>query len=408
MYAEMRGAARDPDTLRAHFRAKFGHDPAFLAQAPGRVNLIGEHIDYVGLPVLPFAIDRRVVLLAAPRTDGKLRLANTDPYAPREVDIAPAIPPFETADWGNYPRAAAQALAGRFGALRGLDALVASDLPPAAGLASSSALVVATALALLHVNELEIPPLDLATLLAKGERTVGLAGGGMDQAIALLAKHGSASRIEFDPVRATSVPVPEGWRFVVADSLQSAEKSGTARDTYNRRTEEAEAARRAVADTLETPDAAYAELIEGYPTGELLAAARETLDPTLLRRFRHIVTEAERVTRAERAVHERNLVELGGLLDASQTSLREDYGVSTDRLDRLVALAVRAGATGARLTGAGMGGCIIAACEAGRAPGVLAALERDFYGSLAETPPPEDRVFVVEPSAGAGVVDLEN
>ena len=179
---------------------RFSH----MVRAPGRVNLVGEHIDYCGLPVLPMAIQRSVRIAFHPRADREIRLTNRDArFPPSAFTVNAEIPPAPAGDWSNYPRAAAHALVQRFPNLRGVDAQVDSDLPVAAGLSSSSALVVATALALLHANRASVPLLELMDLLARGERYVGTAGGGMDQAIILGAQAGCASRIDSHPLRLT-------------------------------------------------------------------------------------------------------------------------------------------------------------------------------------------------------------
>src|SRR2546426_965798 len=141
-----------------------------VVRAPGRVNLIGEHIDYCGLPVLPMAIGRSVRIAFHPRADRETRLVNRDPrFTPSVFTVNDSIPPAPAGDWSNYARAAAQTLAQRFPDLRGIDALVESDLPIAAGLSSSSAIVVATALAILHANGVPVPSLELMELLARAE-----------------------------------------------------------------------------------------------------------------------------------------------------------------------------------------------------------------------------------------------
>src|SRR2546423_11093679 len=236
--------------LAAAFARAFGAPPSppgpvHVVRAPGRVNLIGEHIDYCGLPVLPMALRRSVRLAFQPRADCETRLVNRDPrFAPSAFAVTERIAAAPAGDWGNYARAAAQAVAQRFPDLRGVDALVESDLPIAAGLSSSSALVVAMALALLHANRMTAAPLELMELLGRGERYVGTAGGGMDQAIILGARAGCASRIDFHPLRLTPTAVPGDWQFIVAWSLVHAEKSGAARQAYNERTRQGGQARR--------------------------------------------------------------------------------------------------------------------------------------------------------------------
>jgi galactokinase len=383
--------------------------PVHVAYAPGRVNLIGEHIDYCGLSVLPMALRRGVRVAFQPRADREMRLVNRDPrFAPSTFKVDTSVPPAPAGNWSNYGRAAAQALAPRFPDLRGVDALVDSDLPIAAGLSSSSALVVAMALAILHANEVTLESLELMDLLARGERYVGTAGGGMDQAIILGARAGCASRIDFHPLRLTPTAVPAAWQFVVAWSLVHAEKSGAARQAYNERTQQCDEARRLVAARLGQPeDSTYSALLAAAPAEQLLDVAGTTLTGVLGKRFRHVMTEGTRVRQAEAAMAGRDLAVFGQLLDASHQSLRDDYEVSHAELDQLVELAREAGAAGARLTGAGFGGSIVALCHAERAPEVMAALRERFYAPRGATDGAGDigrYMFTADPSAGAEVL----
>ena len=382
--------------------------PVYVVRAPGRVNLIGEHIDYCGLPVLPMALPQGVRITFQQRSDRETRLVNRDPrFAPSAFTVNESIPPAPPGDWSNYARAAVGALAQRVPDLRGVDALVESDLPIAAGLSSSSALVVAMALAILHANGVSVPSLELMELLGKGERYVGTAGGGMDQAIILGARAGCASRIDFHPLRLSPTPVPADWQFIVAWSLVHAEKSGAARQAYNERTRGSDVARRLVAGRLGQPeDITYSALLAAAAVEQLLEVAEDgaTLSGVLARRFRHVVTEGTRVRQAEAAMAAGDVTAFGQLLDASHQSLRDDYEVSHPELDRLVELARGAGAVGARLTGAGFGGSIVALCRAGRAPEVMAALLERFYAPRGAADDVGRYVFIAEPSAGAEVM----
>ncbi len=205
-----------------------------LVTAPGRVNLMGDHVDYNGLPVLPLALQRHVSLLCRARSDSTIHFASTNPfYPPRTFELGSDIERYSKGDWGNYAKAVAQALVRRFSIEKGFDAVVHSDIPVASGLSSSSALVVAQALALLHVNTIEVETLELAELTAQAENYVGTRGGGMDQAICLAARPQTASLIGFHPLRIKALPVPPDWRFIVAFSLVRAEKSGRVREDYN-------------------------------------------------------------------------------------------------------------------------------------------------------------------------------
>ena len=400
--------------LTAAFARAFGaplspHAPVPVARAPGRVNLIGEHIDYCGLPVLPMALRRSIHVAFRPRADRETRLVNRDQrFAPTAFTVNAQIPPAAAGDWSNYARAAVQALAHRFPDLRGVDALVETDLPIAAGLSSSSGLVVAVALAILHANGVTVAPLELMELLAQGERYVGTAGGGMDQAIILGARVGCASRIDFHPLRLTFTAVPADWQFIVAWSLVHAEKSGAARQAYNERTRQCDEARRLVATRLgRREDITYPALLAAAPVEELLDLAGATLSGVLARRFRHVVTEGTRVPQAEAAMVARDLAAFGRLLDASHQSLRDDYEVSHPELDRLVELAREAGAAGARLTGAGFGGSIVALCRVERAPEVVAALRERYYAPRGAASDVARHMFTAEPSGGAEVLTPE-
>jgi galactokinase len=392
------------DGLLAAFARRHGGPPTHVAAAPGRVNLIGEHVDYCGLPVFPMAIQRGITIAAGPRADRGIRIANLDAqFEPREFLLGPDIPRHRPGDWANYVQAAAQALVRRYGELQGVDAVVGSDLPVAAGLSSSSALVVAVAVTLLAVNGVAYEPLELMDLLSQGERYVGTAGGGMDQAISLGARAGHATRIDFNPLRLSHTALPTDWRFVVAWSLVHAEKSGAAQRTYNERTRETAEARAIVVRGFGLPPAtSYAELLAAQPLAALLDAA-SALPHSLGPRFRHVVSEAARVGEAIATVGRGDLATFGRLLDASHASLRDDYEVSSRELDQLVAIAREAGAAGARLTGAGFGGCVVAVTDRGHVAEVLSALERKYYTAPGVSGPRDAYLFIAEPSDGATV-----
>lgn len=393
----------------AAFRAAFG-DPtgARLVRAPGRVNLIGEHVDYCGLPVLPMALRRDVALLFRPRDDGRVRLVSlASGLGPREFELASTIQPFEPGDWGNYAKAAAQALVRDVRLERGMDAVVASTVPPASGLSSSAALVVACALALLAAGERERPdPLLLAELCAEAEHYVGTRGGGMDQAASLCGQSGHALRIDFAPLRIEPIAVPPDWRFVVAHSLVLADKSGSARAAYNQRRAQCEEALRRVRalPELAPPPRTWRDLLARAPVDELIERAEEVLDNLLLARFRHVVGEARRVDQACKALRAGSATTFGALMDASHESLRADFDVSHPALDELVGLARNAGARGARLTGAGLGGCIVALTDGGGIHSLVVALRERFHARRAPLPGLDEPILVAEAGDGAGLV----
>lgn len=414
---------------------------AWTAAAPGRVNLVGEHTDYNGLPVLPMTLDRDVRIRFRVLPEPAVRLSSDQTEFPSfafrlDDRVRPAAP----GDWSNYVRAAAKGLLDHGVALeRGIVGNVSGSLPIAAGLSSSSALVVASALALLRANERSAPPLELAALAARAERFAGAEGGGMDQAASLCGMASHALRIDFGPLRATPVAIPQRWRWVVASSLTRAEKTGSARAAYNERVRECrEAVRLLVApladeafahrlpngnckdaeDGRGVPRAEIAvsgaplrhragptlkDLVSAFGTNALLDRANRILPPVLLRRTRHVLTEARRVELAQRAMAESRLAGFGALMVQSHESLRDDYDVSTPELDAIVSVALEAGAAGARLTGAGFGGCAVVLCAGGDEGAIMDALAERFYAPRLGRRPRNEELFVARPSRGARI-----
>jgi len=412
-------SARYQRITRAHVE-RFGDAGIVAARAPGRINLIGEHTDYNGLPVFPMAINRDIAALFSPRADHRIVIQNTNSAFPeRGFEITASIPPFKTGDWGNYCKAGVQGILGHFAesgkgaeGLRGFQATIGGDIPAAAGMSSSSALVVLSALMFLSANGSELNKtaagkLELAELLARAEWYVGTQGGGMDQAISLMGRPGQALKIDFYPLEVRPVPLPAGYRVVVSNSLVQAAKTADALDKYNRRPIECRLAvavlKRALAARYrrELPLTLLGDLSEevlGVPQGEIDALADATLheqaytlaelagiletspeetsrryctrrDGTvfpepedgfkLRQRFRHVVEEGRRVERSVEALEAGDIDRFGGLMNDSHASCRDLYEISCPELDALVAISREAGAVGARLTGAGFGGCAI-------------------------------------------------
>ena len=433
-----------------------------FVRAPGRVNIIGEHTDYNGLPVFPMALDREIAIGIAPNLGSIVELGNVDTALPVvKFDLSGQIPPYETGHWGNYAKAAAQAIWEWTSAncseklpLCGFRGIVGGSIPPASGLSSSSALVVAIATALVYVNDLPISKPDLADLLAKGERYVGTEGGGMDQAASIMGEEGFAIKIDFFPLRTRAAKVPNGYSIVVANSLVSAKKTGGARLAYNSRVAECklglEMLKRNAKDTYpvvadaillrdfmaNVPDwsdylialpnqpislsevAAYVgESEEGLTSKCLTRRDGTILTPpaegfNVKKRCRHVLTEADRVVRAAQAMDNGDAQALGTLMNESHVSCASDYEISCPELEVLVGLLRENGAVGARLTGAGFGGCTVALVKTSDAGKLMDAVWEAYYRTyLPEhgTAIPERRedvLFACTPSAGAGVVQF--
>jgi galactokinase len=386
-----------------------------MISAPGRVNLIGEHIDYHGLPVLPMALRRAIRVRFTPRADHRIHAVSTplkthsnpsrdrlgavvastpsQTFGERSFEWTPALTPVARGDWENYIRAAAQAVAGKWGVLHGIDAVVESDLPPAAGLSSSSALIVAFTLALLRANQRHATFEELMSILPDGEQFVGTRGGGMDHAASLASCAGHATLIEFTPLAVHHIPIPPDWAFLVAHSRHTAEKSGAVRERYNAVRTAGTAA--LAATGFPTYTAAVVAINNANRTPGDLARLAGPLTPLMRDAFLHVVTEADRVRQAVEAMRADQPARFGQLLLASHASLRDRLGVSCPALDALVDAAMDSGAIGARLTGAGFGGCAVVFCARPDLPKVRAGLIERFYAGAS------DYIYDAEPGPGA-------
>jgi galactokinase len=332
----------DADRLSAAFERAFGGEPAVIAEAPGRVNLIGEHTDYNDGFVLPVAIDRTIAVAAAP-SDGKTVRVYSADFDARDEWRADGPRRTGRREWRDYVRGVAWALLDAGYELRGADLAISGEVPVGAGVSSSAALEVAAAGALCAVSEDEIELGRLALLCQKAENQfVGVQCGIMDQLAAACSRAGQALLIDCRSLEIEHVPLPTEVAVVVVDSKVRRELGQTA---YNDRREECAAAARALGlDSLR--EAATVD-----PSG---------LPEPLDRRARHVISENERVLDGVGALRNRDVGRFGELMYESHESLRDDFEVSTPELDLLVELASRTeGVIGARLTGAGFGGCTV-------------------------------------------------
>lgn len=438
-YANLPEAKKRYSDLVEAARGWLGEDGLGLARAPGRVNLIGEHTDYNGCPVMPVATDKDFVGVFRPRTDQLIRVKDASgAFGERQFLASSVIAPYTMGDFGNYPKAAIQALvseaerAGSDTPVLGFDLLFHGTIPPAAGLSSSSALVVLCGLVFAEVNHLSHSPLELATLMAGAERYVGTQGGGMDQAASLNGRVGQALKIDFFPLRVRPLSLPPGSVILVADTLVKAPKTESALYEYNRRSLECRLA------TMVLEAGLMGSL--GYPlqrigqlslsTDALFAKARNLLhddhwtynrvyeisgdnrigrpitEPAegfkLLSRFQHVFTEWRRVEDAAQALESGDALWFGSLMNASHESCRFSMEVSCPELDELSSLSREAGSYGSRMTGAGFGGCTVSLVNHQFIAEVSAALNRGYFSRRpAPSAPP---VFTVRPSEGAAVL----
>jgi galactokinase len=337
----------NPEILISEFRGAFGRRPTVVSNAPGRVNLIGEHTDYNGGLVLPVAIDRTVAVAAAPRQDSILRIRALNFEQCDEFPVDAVRRFMGSRGWRDYPRGVVWALQEANIPLRGADLAVAGDVPPGAGLSSSAAIELAVAGALTAIANVELEPYRLAQLCQKAENLfVGVRCGIMDEYASALGQPNAALLIDCETLEWASIPLPFGLAIVVVDSKVPRTLGET---NYNRRREECGKA----AAILGLRSLRYASL-------QSLARHRVALGELLYRRACHVVTENNRVLRTAEVLRMGDTNLLGDLMAESHESLRVDFEVSIPELDILVRLASQSqGVMGSRLTGAGFGGCTV-------------------------------------------------
>jgi len=355
--------------------------------APGRVNLIGEHVDYADGLCLPFAIAERTVVDATPRTDGRMRLHSVSEAG--VVDIAlDEIGPGSPSGWAGYAAGVAWALRDAGHAVEGLDVEVVDTVPLGAGLSSSAALECATALAVDALNGLGLgdstdgrKELARACMRAENE-VVGAATGGMDQAASLLAKAGHALLLDTRDGSTRQVPFApndDGLRLLVIDTKV---RHRLADGQYGQRRASVEKA---------------AEVLGLHSLREATDRDLQRLDGELLRRARHIVTEIARVREVVVLLDDGRIADIGPLLDASHASLAHDYEVSSRELDLACEMARVGGAFGARMTGGGFGGSAIALVPFSRVDDVVRSVRNAFAAEGYRTPDIREAI----PSDGA-------
>ncbi len=371
------------------FQTEFGTASTGQFSAPGRVNLIGEHTDYNDGFVLPFAIPQRTTVAVRVRSDRLIRVHSIDVGDTQEIGVDELAPGALTG-WSAYPLGVAWALlnsATQPNTLPGVDISVASEVPLGAGLSSSAALECSVALAL---NELWGLGLDRVTLALKGQQAentaVGANTGIMDQMASLMGEPGHAVFLDCRTLTHELVPcdvASEGFSFVVIDTNTRHSHAGGEYGLRRASCENAAAA-------------AGVSALRDLTVGDL-ARLETLLDNETFRRARHIVSENDRVLATVQALRAGNLARVGELLVSSHQSMRDDFEISTAELDTQVEVAIDGGALGARMTGGGFGGSVIALIATDR----LDSLQEASVARAAELQMPEPSLSVVVPSAGA-------
>ncbi|MCS6827352.1 MAG: galactokinase [Caldilinea sp.] len=383
-------------TLIDEFRTRFGADPQYISRGPGRVNLIGEHTDYNEGFVLPVALKRDVRFVLRPRSDRRVQVYSMEFGEEGSFDLdALRFDPNRL--WINYIQGMAWSLEQEGVRLVGIDAVVSGNVPRGSGLSSSAALEIAAAHAFLiasgQIGVLSGPR--IAQLAQRAENHfVGVNCGIMDQFISELGRANHALLIDCRSLDYRLVPMPEAVSLVIGNTRASRSLASSA---YNERRAQCEEGVQLLRQVL--PDIRALRDV----SGEQLQTHRNLLPETVYRRCRHVVSENERVLQCVAALERSDLTEVGKLMNASHESLRSDYEVSSPALDAMVeAMRSAEGCYGARLTGAGFGGCAVALVKSGCEQAVADAVFAHYPKATGIWP----EVYTTKAADGAGAERL--
>ncbi len=371
------------------FQKIFNSPPEVVVCAPGRVNLIGEHTDYNDGFVLPAAIDRHITFAGRRRDDRTVRAHSVD-FQDRVEFSLDDLQRDAARPWSNYLRGVSKFLEEDGHRLTGADVVFGGDVPRESGLSSSAALEVGAAAFWRKLMRLRLDPVYAVKLSRRAENEfVGVPCGIMDQFISALGRREHALFLDCRDLTYRHVPLRGDVKIVVCNS---GVKRALAQSEYEVRLKQC---RQAVAQ-LGTSGLAARSLRD--VDSDDLEAGRKTLTETLLRRARHVVTENERVLEAVKVLEEGDLERFGELMNASHISLRDDYEVSCKELDVLVELAWKQpGVLGARMTGAGFGGCTVNLVRRHAADAFAEAVARGYQDALGL----KAEVYICQASEGA-------
>jgi galactokinase len=375
------------ETLARSFRAYFNAKPDFIARAPGRVNLIGEHTDYNDGFVLPMAIDRAVWIAFRPRDDATIRLFSLDFETDSVFDLHSLT---RGKGWIEYVKGVAHEMAAAGYELRGFDGVITGDVPRGAGLSSSAAVELAAARAFAAASNIQWDAPKMAKLAQKAENAwVGVNCGIMDQMASAASREGHALFLDCRSLEIRHIPLPKRISVVILDTST---RRGLVDSAYNERRNQCEEAARwfgvkALRDVG----------LEEFGKWKV----ERGLSEVAWKRARHIVTENARVMEAIEAMKNGDAERLGELFNASHESLRNDFEVTNDALDIMVECARgQEGCYGARMTGAGFGGCAVALVNGKNAGEFVHAVSRAYRQRSGR----EAAVYVCKPSEGASLV----
>ena len=380
--------------MAEQFTKTYGRNPRWMAAAPGRVNVIGEHTDYNDGFVFPMAIDRYTLIAAAESTGkaNRIELRSTAGGPAAEIDLSSPFRPAQKGTWFNYPLGVIAGFQARGIKLQPFDALIHSTVPLGGGLSSSAALEVATATLLEIITGKKLDPVDKALLSQKAEHEyAGMPCGIMDQFISVMGKKDHILLLDCRSRKTELIPMTDpSVELLVTNTNVKHELTGG--EYARRRAQCEEAARVLGVPSLRDADAAKLE------------QARSKMPDTVYRRARHVISEIERTLHAAEGVRASNWPTVGQLMYASHASLRDDYEVSCAELDAIVeiaqAIGLNGGVFGCRMTGGGFGGCTVALVQANKVEAISERLSAEYEKRTHIKP----TLFVSRPAAGATVL----
>jgi galactokinase len=390
------GTASRVEALKRCHAEKMGDAAARVFQAPGRVNLLGEHTDYSGGFCMPAALNFNTLVAATLRTDGLLRLHSMDFRETVKIQLS-ELDEWRTGKgeghWSAYPGGVAWTLRERGVTVTGADVTMQGNVPPGAGLSSSASVEVATATALLALAGESLAKAEVALACQRAENVyVGAPCGIMDQFISASGVAGNALAIDTRALTAELAPIPEALRLVVCNSMVRHSVGGGEYGERRQQVEEAAAAiGRLHPHVKQLRDTTLAELDE----------AKEGMSAAAYLRGRHVISDSQRVLDGVAALRAGDVARFGKLMDEAHVSFRDDFGASCAECDLLVELAqALPGCLGSRLTGGGFGGCTVSLVEEDAADGFAASLQAQYRQKTGVSAD----VFVCEIADGAGEV----
>lgn len=387
------------DRITQIFRGKFGTTPSFIARAPGRVNLLGEHVDYNDGFVLPAAIDRATYIAFSPSGSDRSTIVAADfndettSFTSQSISSKSSSDGSLLADWAKYPAGVAWSLAKKGLTVNGMNAVFASDVPRGAGLSSSASVELAFGVAWMYLGGWKINPMELALLCQRAENQyVGVNCGIMDQFASACGETDRLLLLDCRSLEYRSLPLPEDVAIIIADTSV---RRSLVSSAYNDRRAACEEAVRVLREDLPAIKALRDVGVDDF--NRLCSKLRKDVE----RRARHIVEEIERTKHAIEFLQSGNVREFGRLMNECHASLRDLYEVSCPELDVIARIAQSLeGCYGARLTGAGFGGCTVNLVAQEKVNDFVKALAAGYESETKLHP----EIYVCRASVGASLI----